>query len=122
METITQKEVTMLSDLAYVNIDRRHTYRLQLQGALNSPSIDWCGEVFVIPQENAGILMVSLMMDRADLCNLLDQFRNLNLTILPIDKDIQNSDPQNQDSLDISPWITTGASMPDQPQIDSKED
>ncbi len=111
----------MLSDAAKINIVHNHTYRLQLQGALKSPSIDWCGEVFVVPQESGGILMVSLLINPADLHDLLDQFRNLNLTLLPIESEIPKSEPQNRESEDTSSWIASGTLLPDQAQIDCME-
>ena len=111
----------MLSDTAKINIDHSHTYRLHFQGALNSPSVDWCGEIIIVPQVSGGILMVSLVINPADLHNLLDQFRNLNLTLLPIESKIPKSDPQNRESVDTSPWITSGTLLPDQAQIDCKE-
>jgi hypothetical protein len=111
----------MLSDTENINIDHSHTYRLQFKGALNSPSIDWCGEVKVIPQVSGGILMVSLLINPTDLYNLLDQFKNLNLTLLPIEYEIPKSDLQSRESVDTSPWITSGTLLPDQAQIDCKE-
>jgi hypothetical protein len=60
-----------------------NTYRLRLQGALNSPTIDWFGDITVIPQEHGEILQVSLLVDPATLHSFLDQFRNLNITVLP---------------------------------------
>jgi hypothetical protein len=111
----------MLSDTAKINIDHSHTYRLQFQGALNSPSIDWGGEVIVIPQVCGGILMVSLIISPADLHNLLDQFRNLNLTLLPIEDEIPKIDPQNSESSDNSPRINSGTLLPGQAHIDCKE-
>ena len=111
----------MLIDLANLSMEQTHTYRLQLRGALNSPTIDWCGEVFVIPQGRSGILMVSLIVDPVDLCNLLDQFSNLNLTLLPIENESQESDPPYTKLVVSSPWITNGTPLPEQAQIDFKE-
>ncbi len=106
---------------AIINIDHNRTYRLQFQGTLNSPTIDWCGDVIIIPQVNGGSLMVSLLINPADLHYLLDQFRDLNLTLLPIEPQIPFNDPLNRESVDTSPWITSGTLLPDQAQIDFKE-
>jgi hypothetical protein len=113
-------ELTMVCDLAQQISSQDHVYRLQFKGALNSRIIDMCGDITIIKQECGGILTVSLMVDPAALSSFLAQFENFNLTLLPIDNEIQNCDPQNNGSLDISQWITTGISMPEEPLVDSK--
>ena len=59
------------------------TYRLRLQGALNSPAIDWLGIITIVPQEQGEILQVSLLLYPAALRSFLDQFQNLNITVVP---------------------------------------
>jgi hypothetical protein len=72
----------MFSDMAQIQSNIGNTYHVRLQGALNSPTIDWFGEITIIPQEHGEILLVSLFVDPAALRSFMDQFRNLNITVL----------------------------------------
>jgi hypothetical protein len=73
----------MLSDVVQIKSNRGNKYRIRLQGALNSPTIDWFGDVIVIPQGHGEILLVSLLVDQDALRSFLDQFFNLDITVLP---------------------------------------
>jgi hypothetical protein len=83
----------MFSNTTQIISNSGNTYRLRLQGALHSPTIDWLGDITVIPQEHGEILQVSLFIDPAALRSFLDQFRSLNINVLP-DKCIENEDLQ----------------------------
>ena len=73
----------MFSNITQTASMSDNTYRLRLQGSLNSPTIDWLGDITVIPQEHGEILQVCLLVDPATLRSFLDQFRNLNISVLP---------------------------------------
>jgi hypothetical protein len=75
-------EVIMFSDLDEIKTNCGATYHIQLLGALNSLSIEWAGDITLIPEENGKILLVSLCIDQATMRSILDQFSNLNLTVL----------------------------------------
>ena len=97
----------MFNDMAQIICDHSNTYRMTLQGALNSPIIDWCGDITVIPQENSEILLVNLLIDQAALCGFLDQFRSFNITILPIEhaeNEIPPITPENLAEREMQ-WI-----------------
>jgi hypothetical protein len=111
----------MLSELAHVKSNHGHTYRLSFQGTLNSPKVDWCGDVIITLQEYGGQLLVSLIVDPATLCSYLDQFGYLNLTILPDKCETTQVDEQNNDIEAESQWITTDNSILEYSQLDSKE-
>lgn len=97
----------MLSELARQNSDLSRAYRLQVKGVLNSPIVDLCADVTIVQQECDGILMLSLIADLAVLRNLLDQFDEFNLTLLPSEYETQTTDPLKNEPLDISQWICT---------------
>ena len=73
--------------------DLGNTYRIRLQGALNSPTTDWFGDITIIPQENDETLLVGQFADQSALRGLLDQLWNLNFTILSLEK-IENDPNQ----------------------------
>lgn len=73
----------MLRNITQTESLASNTYRLKLQGALNSPTIDWLGIITIVPQEQGEILQVSLLLDPAALRSFLDQFQNLNITVVP---------------------------------------
>ena len=75
----------MFGDMAQLKSNHGNKVHMRLQGALNSPAIDWLGDVTVIPQGHGEVLLVSLLVDQDTLRCFLDQFLNLNLTILPIE-------------------------------------
>jgi hypothetical protein len=60
-----------------------NTYLMRLQGALNSSTIDWCGDVTITSQEYDDTLLINLTIQADSLRDFLDQFQDLSLTILP---------------------------------------
>jgi hypothetical protein len=73
----------MSSNITQLKSNSCNMYRLRLEGALNSPTIDWLGDITIIPQEHGEMLQVCLLVDPAGLRSFLDQFHNLNITVLP---------------------------------------
>ena len=68
-----------------------NTYRIRLQGVLNSTVIDWFGGITVIPQEHGETLLVGQFPDQAALRGFLDQLWNLNVTLLSVERiEIEN--------------------------------
>ena len=59
------------------------TYLMRLQGALNSSSIDWCGDETITTKEHTDTPLVSLTINSGSLRDFLDQFKDLKLTVLP---------------------------------------
>ena len=86
----------MFKDMAQKISNPGNTYLMRLQGALNSPTIDWCGDVTIISQEHDDTLQVSLTIEADLLRDFLDQFQNLSLTVLPNDDNY----PKNSDRFD----------------------
>jgi len=62
-----------------------NTYLIRLQGALNSPTIDWCGDVSIIARDNYETLLISLTIAADSLADFFGQFQNLSLAVLPKD-------------------------------------
>ncbi len=73
----------MWMETAQIRPDKINTYLMRLQGAVNSSSIDWCGDVTITAQEHTGTLLVSLTLNSDTLHDFLDQFKDFELTILP---------------------------------------
>jgi hypothetical protein len=73
----------MFKEITQIQPENGSMYRMRLLGALNSPTIEWVGEITVMPQEHSGILLVSLLIDTDALHGFLDQFHDLSLTIVP---------------------------------------
>ncbi len=68
--------------MAQIISNPSNTYLMRLLGALSSPNIDWCGNVTIITQEH-GYTLVNLTIKVDSLCDFLDQFQDLCLTVLP---------------------------------------
>jgi hypothetical protein len=71
----------VFQEMAQIIPDPSNTYLVRLQGAFSSPTVDWCGEVTIITQEQ-GDTLVNLSIKVDSLCNFLDQFQELCLTVL----------------------------------------
>jgi hypothetical protein len=67
-------------------LNHAQTYRIKLQGTLDPGSMDWFGDIIVIPQENGETVLVGRIRDQAALRGFLDQLWNLNLTVLAIER------------------------------------
>jgi hypothetical protein len=67
-------------------LNHAQTYRIKLQGTLDPGSMDWFGDIIVIPQENGETVLVGRIRDQAALRGFLDQLWNLNLTVLAVER------------------------------------
>lgn len=83
--------------MAQIIPSQSNTYLIRLQGALSSPTIDWCGDVIIITREHDETLLVSLTIKADALRDFLDQFQNLSLTVLP-NEGIENEILQDNDA------------------------
>jgi predicted amidohydrolase len=72
-------------------INHAQSYRIKLQGTLDPGSMDWFGDITVLPQENGETVLVGLFRDQAALRGFVDQLWNLNFTVLSVER----IDPQN---------------------------
>jgi hypothetical protein len=92
----------MCLDMEQITTNLYNLYRIRLQGALNNPTIDWNGDISVTPQENGEILHISLFINAHALRGFLDQFKDLNLTLVPADdaenenQELFNTDDQSE--------------------------
>jgi hypothetical protein len=77
--------MVVFKEMAQIKFGDENKYRMRLQGALNSPVIDWSGDITIISQESDEALLVSLTIAADSLGNFLRQFQNLSLTVLPND-------------------------------------
>lgn len=66
--------------------NRKSTYRIRIQGIMNSTFADWLGQVTLVPQENNETILVGQFADQAALRGLLDQLWNLNFTVLYLER------------------------------------
>jgi hypothetical protein len=73
----------VFSDTAQDKSTHGNMFRMRLQGAMNSPVLDWSGDITIISQDHGETLLVALLVDQATLHAFLDRFQNLTLTILP---------------------------------------
>lgn len=72
----------MWMETAQIRPNKINMYLMRLRGALNSSSIDWCGDVTITAQEHTHTLLVSLTINADSLRDFLDQFKDLELTVL----------------------------------------
>jgi hypothetical protein len=77
--------MVVFKDMAQIKFGDENIYRMRLQGTLNSPIIDWCGDITILAQEPDETLLVSLTIDADALRSFLDQFQELGLNVLPND-------------------------------------
>jgi hypothetical protein len=59
------------------------TYPIRHRGALNSPIVDWCGDVIISAEKHNATLQVSSTFNLDTIRGFLDQFQDLSLSILP---------------------------------------
>ncbi len=72
----------VFQEMAQIIPDPSNTYLVRFQGALGSPTVDWCGDVTIITQEQGDTLVKSVHQS-GSLRDFLDQFQDLCLTVLP---------------------------------------
>jgi hypothetical protein len=63
-----------------------NTYRIWVKETLDSRSMEWFGDLTIIPQENGGTLLAGPFPDQPALRGLIDQLWNLNLTVLSVER------------------------------------
>ena len=56
---------------------------------------DWLGEITILPQQNGKACLIHKLADQAALRGLLDQFWNMNFTVLSVDKVDNEKDRRN---------------------------
>lgn len=66
--------------------DQGHTYRITVKETLNRQRTDWFDDLTVIPVENGETVLVGRFADQPALRGLLDQLWNRNLTVLSVER------------------------------------
>jgi hypothetical protein len=76
-------------------IELSYTYQIRFKDALHPSMTDWLGEITILPQQNGKALLIDKLADQAALRGLLDQFWNMNFTVLSVDKVDNEKDCRN---------------------------
>lgn len=97
------------------------TYRMLLQGTLTSHTFHWLDDINITLNEHGEILLVTMVIDRAALRGLLDQFSSVSLTILPTEGiGMDQYSGSNQVELDGEhPWISPDDALIESAQLNS---
>lgn len=66
------------------------TYHIRVRETLDPQYSDWLGDLTLVPQENGETLLVGIFSDQAALRGLLEQLWNLNITIIAVERIIEN--------------------------------